>query len=117
MFFCSATTSLQSAVVDDVDAQDHQNKFQQQSQTQKVRKGKPIARGYIVSAFRGGLVAVRVDDDLSNDVDFDVDPAIVDTTKSLLEIKKTPSSSNTLGTSLMENVSFWCLNTWDVLTH
>lgn len=86
----SSKTSLQSAVIDDV---------LETPQTPKADKtltpavGKPIAKGPIISTFKGGLVAARVDDDLESD-DVSLDPNIVDTTQSLPKAKK---SSNTLG--------------------
>jgi hypothetical protein len=68
---------------------------QQEEQSPTVRSiGKAIAKGSIVSSFRGGLVAVRVDDDLMTE---DPSPQVVDTTRSLPPMAKTKSNSNTLG--------------------
>ena len=61
--------------------------------------GRPIAKGSIVSVFRGGLVAVRVDDDLLKvDISLQVDiPEVLDPSQSLPdEMKSTKSTSNTL---------------------
>lgn len=55
-------------------------------------KGKPVAEGQIVASFKGGLVAVRVDDD-------SIDPSrqtpeVIDMTKTLPKASK----SSSLGT-------------------
>ena len=51
--------------------------------------GKPIAEGSVVSAFRGGLVAVRIEDEIMEEVDDT--PDIVDTTNSLPKNAKSSS--------------------------
>ena len=51
--------------------------------------GKPIAEGSVVSAFRGGLVAVRIEDEIMEEVDDT--PDIIDTTNSLPKNAKSSS--------------------------
>jgi F-type H+-transporting ATPase subunit alpha len=60
-------------------------------------EGIPIAKGSIVTTFRGGLVAARVDDDLHVDSN---EPQVVDTTK-MEDNKKQAKSSNTIGGDLI----------------
>jgi hypothetical protein len=84
VFFSS---SLQSAVTADDILETQQN--ERYPQVRAV--GKAIAKGNIVSSFRGGLVAVRVDGDLMIE---DPSPQLIDTTQSLPKAK---TSSNTLG--------------------
>lgn len=69
--------------------------------------GRPIAKGSIVNTFRSGLVAVRIDDDLTNiaaKTDYNVGdlPEVVDTTQSLPNVTKAVKSTspNTLGKDL-----------------
>jgi hypothetical protein len=45
-----------------------------------VPEGKPIADGFVVSSFKGGLVAVRVDDDITEVLS--KSPEVLDTTNS-----------------------------------
>jgi len=70
--------------------------------------GRPIAKGSIVNTFRSGLVAVRIDDDLTNiaaKIDYDVGdlPEVVDTTQSLPNVTKAVKSTspNALGGDLI----------------
>jgi hypothetical protein len=82
-----SSSSLQSAVA----ADDILETQQEERSPQVGAKGKAIAKGNIVSTFRGGFVAVRIDDDLLTE---DPSPQVVDTTQSLPKVK---TSSNTLG--------------------
>ena len=71
------------------------------SSSSDATAGRPIAMGSIVNVFRGGLVAVRVDDDLAKvALSLQVDlPEVVDPSQSVPdEMKSTKSKSNTLGT-------------------
>jgi hypothetical protein len=43
-------------------------------------QGKPVADGHVVSSFKGGFIAIRVDDDIA---DILATPKVVDTTKVL----------------------------------
>lgn len=64
--------------------------------------GRPIAMGSIVNVFRGGLVAVRIDDDLSKvAISLEVNiPEVVDPSESVPEeMKSKKSSSDDLGES------------------
>ena len=63
--------------------------------------GKPIAEGSVVSAFRGGLVAVRIEDEIMEEVDDT--PDIVDTTNSL---PKNAKSSSLGKENFFENTFF-----------
>ena len=66
--------------------------------------GLPIAMGSIVNIFRGGLVAVRIDDDLSSvAISLEVNiPEVVDPSQSVPEeLKSNKSSSDALGTYLL----------------
>lgn len=56
-------------------------------------KGKTIAEGSIVAMFRGGLLAVRINDDI---VGVDDDPEIVDTTNLLPPTSRPSNSGKTL---------------------
>ena len=89
LHYSTTTTSLQSTpVADDIVEETHIEEEQnRQPKPQEERKGKPIAKGSIVSSYQGGLVAVRVDDDLTNDQEEEVvlEPEVIDTTKSLPE--------------------------------
>lgn len=60
-----------------------------------VPGGNPIAEGSVVSSFRGGLVAVRIDDEIT---ETDDTPDVVDTTNTL---PKNEKSSSSLGGDLM----------------
>jgi hypothetical protein len=94
MAVCSSSSSflLHSTMAEDVIETPSQQEEASSSEA-KFSPGKPIAKGSIINTFRGGLVAVRVDDDLLNDIA----PQIVDTTKSL---PPTKAASNTLGTAV-----------------
>jgi hypothetical protein len=59
-----------------------------------IPQGKPVADGHVVSSFKGGFIAVRVDDDIA---DILANPEVVDTTKKLLPKE---SKSSSLGESL-----------------
>ena len=71
------------------------------SSSSDATSGRPIATGSIVNAFRGGLVAVRIDDDLSVvDISLKVDvPEVVDPSDSVPDELKSKKSSkdNDLG--------------------
>jgi hypothetical protein len=82
-----SSSSLQSAVA----ADDILETQQEERSPQLGAKGKAIAKGNIVSTFRGGFVAVRIDDDLMTE---DPSPQVVDMAQSLPKAK---TSSNTLG--------------------
>ncbi|KAG7360594.1 F0F1 ATP synthase subunit alpha [Nitzschia inconspicua] len=91
-FYSTTTrTSLKMAVAEDILDPPQTSA----TETERSAAGKPIAKGPIISAFRGGLVAVRVDDDLSTDF---FDPEVVDTTQLLPKPKAT---SNNLGGDLI----------------
>lgn len=72
------------------------------SSSSDATSGRPIAMGSIVNVFRGGLVAVRIDDDLSKvAISLEVNiPEVVDPSESVPdELKSKKSSSDDLGTS------------------
>ena len=52
-------------------------------------QGKPVADGHVVSAFKGGFIAIRVDDDIAQLLTSS--PEIVDTTKKILKESKSSS--------------------------
>ena len=88
-------TTLQSAVSSTIDSECEGD------------VGRPIAKGSIVNTFRSGLVAVRIDDDLTNIAtknDYNVGdlPEVVDTTLSLPNVTKAVKSTspNALGKDL-----------------
>jgi len=64
--------------------------------------GQPIAMGSIVNVFRGGLVAVLIDDDLSEvSVSLEVDiPEVIDPSESVPDEMKSKKSSENLGGDL-----------------
>lgn len=73
------------------------------SSSSDATSGRPIAMGSIVNAFRGGLAAVRIDDDLSKvAISLEVDmPEVVDPSESVPdELKPKKSSSDNLGGDL-----------------
>jgi hypothetical protein len=57
--------------------------------TPLVPDGKPIAEGSVVSIFKGGFFAIRIEDDFT---EVDDSPEILDTTKSLPQPTKSSSS-------------------------
>ena len=70
------------------------------SSSSDATSGRPIAMGSIVNVFRGGLVAVRIDDDLSKvAISLEVNiPEVVDPSESVPdELKSKKSSSDDLG--------------------
>ena len=93
--------SLSSAVAAE-HAVEAQQQDDNQPQQQQEAQGKPIAKGSIVTTFRGGLVAARVDDELIVETTSN-EPEIIDTTQSLPEDTKqaAKSSANTLGGDLV----------------
>jgi hypothetical protein len=90
--YSSSSFLLHSTMAEDV-IETPSQQGEASSSEAKCSPGNPIAKGSIINTFRGGLVAVRVDDDLLNDIA----PQIVDTTKSL---PPTKAASNTLGTAV-----------------
>eukprot|EP00533_Pseudo-nitzschia_delicatissima_P006660 CAMPEP_0116080956 /NCGR_PEP_ID=MMETSP0327-20121206/1947_1 /TAXON_ID=44447 /ORGANISM="Pseudo-nitzschia delicatissima, Strain B596" /LENGTH=685 /DNA_ID=CAMNT_0003571673 /DNA_START=231 /DNA_END=2288 /DNA_ORIENTATION=- len=73
------------------------------SSSSDATSGKPIAMGSIVNVFRGGLVAVRIDDDLSEvNISLKVDmPEVVDPSESVPdELKSKKPKADDLGGDL-----------------
>ena len=84
------------------------------SASSDATSGRPIAMGSIVNVYRGGLVAARIDDDLSKvAILLEVNiPEVVDPSESVPdELKSKKASAGDLGTSSFRHITFVGYNT------
>jgi F0F1-type ATP synthase alpha subunit len=94
----ASTLLHQSAIVEEMDTTNQEEDSLTPSSPEIAGRGQPVARGSILNVFRGGLVAVRVDDDLLKAYQGgSITPKVDDTTQTLPSTLTSTSSFNSLG--------------------